>query len=67
MGLPDASFAEVSELVPSGVTSAVPVLPVEDADRPSCSDVTDCSSDWSTRVAMASMGPSGSLGYQWWA
>ena len=66
-GLPDPPFAEVSELVSSGVTGAVPVLPVEDAGRPGCSDVTNCSSDWSTRMAMASMGPSGSLGYQWWA
>ena len=53
-GLPDAPFAEVSKLVPPGVTDAVPALPVEEAGSPGCSDVTDCSSDWSTRVAMAS-------------
>ena len=46
----------MSELVPPGVTGAVPALPVEHAGSPGCSDVTDCSSDWSTRVAMASTG-----------
>ena len=44
-GLPDASFAEVSELMPPWISSAVPTLPVEDSGSPDCSDVTNCISD----------------------
>ena len=55
-GLPDALFAEVSELMPPWIPGAVSALPVEDIGSPGCSDVTDCSSDWSTRVAMVSTG-----------
>ena len=56
-GLPDAPFVEVSELVPPWVSDAVPALPVEDAGSPpGCSDVTDCSCDCSTRIAMVSTG-----------
>ena len=46
----------MSELVPPWVSGAVPTLPIEDAGSPSCSDVTDCSIDWTIRVAMVSMG-----------